>query len=856
MRTNVFATVTVVLALLATPGASGASQAGASALPAGAPSKLLAAAVGHQVARQPGRTIAVGNGPEAVAVDQATHTAYVGNSNVNTVSVINTATCNATVRSGCGQMPPTITVGLGAVDDAVDQATDTIYVATNGTDTVAMIDGKTCNADVTSGCAQPAKLITVGNGPNGVAVDEQTDTVYVSNAGGDTISVIDGATCNANVTSGCDQKPPTVTVGVAPGVPAVNEATKTVYVPIAPPTGNGTIAVIDAATCNATDAAGCSQAPRTIPIGPNSFNVAVDQATDTVYALSPGTSLGAVDVFNGATCDATVSSGCNQTPASVTVGSGPNDIVVDSVTGNVFVPNQEDSTVSVIDGRICNALHTAGCSQHPPVVATGFSPGYLDVDHATDTLYVANYNENDVSVINAAACTLTHQSGCRRAAPTTTIGNAPAGIAVNQVTGTVYVSDRSDNDLSVINAATCNATHRSGCSGHWPTVATGVNAQAVAVDARTDTIYTANIDYDNGGHGTTVSVINGATCNAHVTRGCNQTPATVHVGNGPDALAVNDVTDTIYVANGNSNTVSVIDGATCNATIRSGCHRAPRQVKVGVSPQGVAIDQTTDTIYVTNNGPNTVSVINGATCNATRHSGCGQTPPTVKIGHAPFGLAVDAATDTVYAENTGDNTVSVIDGATCNATRHSGCNQKPPTMPTGGLPFIGVAVDQATDTVFLGSVIASDIDVYNGRTCNATVRSGCHQQPRTVNTGGWPNTVAVDPATGTVYAPDNVDGEVSFFAFVRPDRPTHVTAVAHAADVRVRWRAPAAGGLPIRYQVIPSPACPACHGLHPGHATSTTVTGLKTGRTYTFTVRPADAAGTGPRSLPSHPVTP
>jgi DNA-binding beta-propeller fold protein YncE len=859
MRTKAFATVTVVLAMLATPGAFGASQAVASRLPSAVPSQTLAATVGDQAARQTGRTIAVGSGPEAVAVDQATHTAYVGNGNDNTVSVINTATCDATVRSGCGQVPPTVKVGgppPGPVDAAVDQATDTVYVVDAGGDTVSVIDGATCNATVTTGCGQTPQTITVGKGPDGLAIDQLTDTVYVANTFGSTVSVIDGATCNATVTTGCGQTPPSVVVGAGALVPAVNEATDTIYVPIAPPSGTGTLAVIDGATCNATVTTGCGQTPRKIPIGSigDSSVAAVDQATDTVYVLSPGPSLGAVDVFNGATCNATVSSGCNQTPAVVTVGSGPIDVVVDPVTEDVFVVNEEDSTVSVIDGRICNALHTAGCGQHPPVMATGFSPEYLDVDLATDTLYVANYNENDVSVINAAACTLTHQSGCRRAAPTTTIGTAPAGIAVNQVTGTVYVSDRSDNDLSVINAATCNATHRSGCSTHWPTVATGVNAQAVAVDPRTDTIYTANIDYDNGGHGTTVSVINGATCNATRHSGCNQTPATVHVGDGPDALAVNDATDTIYVANGNTDTVSVINGATCNATIRTGCRRPPKLIKVGKNPQGVAIDQTTDTIYVTN-GKDTVSVINGATCNATRHSGCHQTPPTIKIGNYPSGLAVDTATDTVYAENVGDNTVSVIDGATCNATRHSGCNQKPPTMPTGGAPFIGVAVDQATDTVFLGSVIDSDIDVYNGRTCNATVRSGCHQQPKTVNTGGWPNTVAVDPANGTVYAPDNVDGEVSFFAFVRPARPTHVTAVAHAGAVRVRWRAPAAGGLPVNYQVIPSPACPACRGLRPGGATSTAVTGLKSGRSYTFTVRASDAAGTGPRSRPSQHVT-
>jgi DNA-binding beta-propeller fold protein YncE len=30
--------------------------------------------------------------------------------------------------------------------------------------------------------------------------------------------------------------------------------------------------------------------------------------------------------------------------------------------------------------------------------------------------------------------------------------------------------------------------------------------------------------------------------------------------------------------------------------------------------------------------------------------------------------------------------------------------------------------------------------------------------------GGWPSNVTVNPVTGTVYIPDNVDGQVSFFS--------------------------------------------------------------------------------------------
>jgi hypothetical protein len=53
-----------------------------------------------------------------------------------------------------------------------------------------------------------------------------------------------------------------------------------------------------------------------------------------------------------------------------------------------------------------------------------------------------------------------------------------------------------------------------------------------------------------------------------------------------------------------------------------------------------------------------VSVINGATCNATNTSGCGQTPGEDAVGNYPFFIAVDAAIGTAYVSNLDD--VSVV----------------------------------------------------------------------------------------------------------------------------------------------------------------------------------------------------
>ena len=715
----------------------------------------------------PGR-IATGADPVALAIDSATHTVYVG---IGTgVSVISDGTCDGAVSSGCGQAPKTIAFGTTSpVALAVDEANDTIYTVNEDGGTVSVIDGATCNASVTTGCGQIPQQIDVGSAPDGVAIDQTTDTVYVANSQDNTISIVDGATCNAKVTSGCSQTPPTMSLGDGPQGLAVDELTDTVYV--ANP-NDGTVSVIDGATCNATVRTGCTVTPPAISLGAGAAPaaVAVDEATDTVYAVAAGPGLGSTWVINGATCNATRTDGCQQVPTSASVGGDPVAVAFDATTHTVLVLNQGDDSVSVIDGATCNASVTTGCAQSAPQIRAGDNPAALGVDTTTNTVYVTNQNDDDVSVLAVDACTPDHMEGCRQLPSSTSIGAGPVGGAIDSATNTIYVADQDDGDLSVVNAATCNARVSSGCTTVWRTAETGDNPLSVAVNQTTDTVYVANSSPQNNPDGSavsldgsTVSVIDGVHCNASITSSCNS-PSTVDVGSGPAALAIDEATNTIYVTNFDDGTVSVINGATCDAKVTTGCATTPATILVGGSLEGIAFDPATSTIYVADTGENNVSVINGKTCNAHITSGCTQKPATISVGKVPRGVAIDIATDTVYVANYADHTVSVINGGTCNASVTSGCGQQPPTMTTGTSPKRGVAVDQATDEVFVDSYYADAVDAFNGSTCDSTVSSGCDQQPVVIPAGGQPVSVVIDAATDTVYAADNADGLLSFFA--------------------------------------------------------------------------------------------
>jgi YVTN family beta-propeller protein len=124
-------------------------------------------------------------------------------------------------------------------------------------------------------------------------------------------------------------------------------------------------------------------------------------------------------------------------------------------------------------------------------------------------------------------------------------------------------------------------------------------------------------------------------------------------------------------------------------------------IAVGSDTHGVAVDGATNTVYAANYGSNTVSVIDGATNTVTA---------TVGVGAAPYAVAIDQTTDIAYVANSGSNTVSVINGATKAVTA---------TVNVGSFP-VGVAVDQTTDTVFVSNVEGDSVSVIDAATDKVT----------------------------------------------------------------------------------------------------------------------------------------
>ena len=217
-----------------------------------------------------------------------------------------------------------------------------------------------------------------------------------------------------------------------------------------------------------------------------------------------------------------------------------------------------------------------------------------------------------------------------------------------------------------------------------------------------------------------IAVVNAATCNAEVGTGCGQRPAVIDVGEGTYALGVSATTDTIYAPSGGltgapADTVAIISGVRCNGTDHSGCGHVAATVPVGSDPYGVAVNDATETVYIADdadgNGPGTLSMINESTCNGSFTGGCGGA--MIQVGRGPHLVVVDGNADFVYVSDHAGAEVSELNGATCNAADTSGCNAAI-EQPVGSQPF-GLAVNPDTNTVYAMTFLeAASISAFAG----------------------------------------------------------------------------------------------------------------------------------------------
>lgn len=325
---------------------------------------------------------------------------------------------NASAANPTPTVIATVSVGSWPYGVAVNPNTNRVYVSNHNDNTVSVING-TSNTEIDTDGNSGNGMTRVGTsqGPAGVGVNPSSNLVYTANTQGDNVSVINGSYGVTPVSVGGEYSGPLSV--------AVNPNTNRIFVV---DHYLDAVSVIDG-TANPpveidTDGDPGNGLTR-ISVGHGPWFAGIDPGTNRVYV--PNNIGGGLSVIQGSGDTYTIIS-------TLGIGNGPNHAAVNAITQRVYVSNYGDGTVSVING-----------AANPPVelgrITVGGNPEGVAVNPSTNRVYVTNASNSSVSVIDGAS---------NAVVATVNVGAASGDVAVNPVTGRIYVLLPSSSAVAVI----------------------------------------------------------------------------------------------------------------------------------------------------------------------------------------------------------------------------------------------------------------------------------------------------------------------------------------------------------------------------------------------------------------------
>ncbi len=283
-----------------------------------------------------------------------------------------------------------------------------------------------------------------------------------------------------------------------------------------------------------------------------------------------------------------------------------------------------------------------------------------------------------------------HHGGSLAVAGVLGTGGAPSDVAVDRL-GRAAVTDTQGSDLTMLRLLPWSVSRIAGV----------IAGDDVAVDATTGSFFVTDREWNGSGALTRI--------------GADGSVARVVTGDTAEGLAVDEHRQIVYVANTNDGTIAFVDArslqilrrfpavarvfslalsrdgtrlyATSNEAADSPFGKAGRVIAIAlgrqspriiarsgslVFPVGIALDERTQTLFVSDEERNEIDVLDAATLRP-RHDPL----PTCAI---PWKLTFDGPSDRLYVPCAGDNAIDVLDARTLH--RIAGA-----PFATGGYPL-------------------------------------------------------------------------------------------------------------------------------------------------------------------------
>jgi uncharacterized repeat protein (TIGR02543 family) len=224
-------------------------------------------------------------------------------------------------------------------------------------------------------------------------------------------------------------------------------------------------------------------------------------------------------------------------------------------------------------------------------------------------------------------------------------------------------------------------------------------------------------------------------------QGCNANGAYGSAtGSGANAQAVNSSNGTLYVANEIPDTVSVInektEGVVATITTQS-------------EPSSVVYDSVNSELYVANTLSDSVTEVSTTSCNSTTTTGCTATAnyPSTTFLNKPVAMALDGST--LYIGNQGAATVAVFDTASNRFLASK-------ALPSGATS--SAIVVASGHEVYVADGTNNAVDYFSGSTCTISFQTGCATVASAITGLSSPDAMTLDPSNGDVYVANGGGG--------------------------------------------------------------------------------------------------
>jgi len=287
---------------------------------------------------------------------------------------------------------------------------------------------------------------------------------------------------------------------------------------------------------------------------------------------------------------------------SAIVGDFPRDIDLDPILNNLYVPNYDSGSVSVIDSEnmiVKDTISINNGDSHPTQVV---------VDSNRHLVFVSDKISGVLTIIDGINGEIIDSMD---------IGDSLWDLDINTKTGKLYVSDLLKNEIIIVNTETLEIIK---------SISVSQSPWAVAVNQTTDMVYVAS------GISETIHVIDGNT---------DSLISEINPGVKTWGLSINEKSNVLYVTSWDTKSILVVDLQSSQIIY---------EIPIVSGAWNMSTNQNNGVTIISNENTNELYLLDGDS----------RQFQTITVQNSPQAITVSPVSNTVYVINPLDDSVSSV----------------------------------------------------------------------------------------------------------------------------------------------------------------------------------------------------